>query len=106
MSVREAFNMDLAYGGGPRVHPEWRRRRPRLYPRHRDTDVGSRADAGVDSGDAGLIAPHELWHRLLGGLWHRLLGRPASESGRLCHGDGGHEGGDRYRRVANVGYPP
>jgi hypothetical protein len=34
-----------------------------------------------------------------------LLGRPASESGRLCHGDGGHEGGDRYRRVANVGYP-
>jgi beta-phosphoglucomutase-like phosphatase (HAD superfamily) len=21
-------------------------------------------------------------------LWHRLLGRPASESGRLCHGDG------------------
>src|ERR1700675_437794 len=26
-------------------------------------------------------------------LWHRLLGRPASEYGRLCHGDGGHEGG-------------
>ena len=33
------------------------------------------------------------------GLWHRLLRRSASESGRLCHGDGGHEGGDRRRRV-------
>src|SRR5882724_4401671 len=32
-------------------------------------------------------------------LWRRLLGRPASESGTLCHGDGAHEGGDRYRRV-------
>jgi NAD(P)-dependent dehydrogenase (short-subunit alcohol dehydrogenase family) len=28
----------------------------------------------------------------LGALCHRLLGRPASGSGRLCHGDGGHEG--------------
>ena len=27
------------------------------------------------------------------------LGRPASEYGRLCHGDGGHEWGDRRRRV-------
>ena len=33
-----------------------------------------------------------LWHRLPG-----LLGRPASESGRLCHRD--HEGGGRCRRV-------
>ena len=32
-------------------------------------------------------------------LWQRLLGRPASESGRLRHGDGGHEWGDRRRRV-------
>jgi len=32
-------------------------------------------------------------------LWHRLLRRSASESGRLCHGNGGQEGGDRYRRV-------
>jgi ribose transport system substrate-binding protein len=32
-------------------------------------------------------------------LWHRLLGRRVSESGRLCHGDGGHKGGDRRRRV-------
>jgi hypothetical protein len=30
-------------------------------------------------------------------LCHRLLGRPASESGRFCHGNGGHEGG-RPRR--------
>ena len=30
------------------------------------------------------------WRRRI--LWHRLLGRPASESGRLCHGDVGHEG--------------
>jgi hypothetical protein len=29
----------------------------------------------------------------------RLLGRSASESGRLRHGDGGHKGGDRRRRV-------
>jgi hypothetical protein len=28
---------------------------------------------------------------LLGRLWHRLLGRPASEPGRLCHGDEGHD---------------
>jgi hypothetical protein len=27
------------------------------------------------------------------------LGRPASESGRLRHRDGGHEGGDRRRTV-------
>ena len=26
-----------------------------------------------------------------------LLGRPASEYGRLCPGDGGHEGGHRRR---------
>ena len=32
-------------------------------------------------------------------LWHRLLGRPASESGRSCHGDGGHEWGDRRLRA-------
>jgi len=29
----------------------------------------------------------------------RLLGRPASEYGRSCHGDGGHEGGGRCRRA-------
>jgi hypothetical protein len=32
-------------------------------------------------------------------LWHRLLQRSASESGRLCHGDGRHEGGTRRRRA-------
>jgi hypothetical protein len=32
------------------------------------------------------------------GSW-ALLGRPTAESGTLCHGDGGHEGGDRRRRV-------
>jgi MFS family permease len=32
-------------------------------------------------------------------LWQRLLGRPASESGRLCHGAGGPEGGRRCRRA-------
>jgi len=32
-------------------------------------------------------------------LWHRLLGRLVSEYGRLCHGDGGHEGGGRCRRA-------
>jgi hypothetical protein len=31
------------------------------------------------------------------GGWQRLLRRPVSESGRLCHGDGRHEGGDRRR---------
>src|SRR5690349_16781549 len=29
--------------------------------------------------------------------WQGLPGRPASESGRLRHGDGGHEGGSRCR---------
>ena len=37
--------------------------------------------------------------------WHRLLGRPVSKYGRLCHGDGGHEGGAR-REDANVAYAP
>ena len=32
-------------------------------------------------------------------LWQRLLARPASESGRLRHRDGDHEGGDRCRRA-------
>jgi hypothetical protein len=32
-------------------------------------------------------------------LCRRLLGRRVSEYGRLCHGDGGHEGGDRRRRA-------
>jgi hypothetical protein len=31
-------------------------------------------------------------------LWQRLLGRPVSEYGRLCHGNGGPEGGARCRR--------
>jgi hypothetical protein len=38
-------------------------------------------------------------------LWQRLLGRPASESGRLCHGDGGHGRGDRRWEGVRVGYP-
>ena len=33
-----------------------------------------------------------------GGSWG-LLGRPVSEYGKLCHGDGRHEWGDRYRRA-------
>jgi len=32
-------------------------------------------------------------------LWQRLLGRPVSEYGRLCHGDGGHEWSGRRRRA-------
>jgi hypothetical protein len=32
-------------------------------------------------------------------LCRRLLGRPASGSGPLCHGGGGHEGGDHRRRA-------
>src|SRR6266852_4727121 len=32
-------------------------------------------------------------------LCGRLLGRPASESGRLCHGDGGQARGARRRRA-------
>jgi hypothetical protein len=47
------------------------------------------------------------WHKLLGRLWHKLLGRPASENGRLCHGNGGHQGGARCRRalVLTILYP-
>ncbi len=48
-------------------------------------------------------APYALASDLRGSrscaLWHRLLGRPVSESGGLCHGDGGHVGGTRCRRV-------
>jgi len=32
-------------------------------------------------------------------LWHRLLGGPVSQYGRLCHGGGAHEGGERRRSV-------
>lgn len=32
-------------------------------------------------------------------LFLGLLGAPASESGRLCHGDGGHGRGDRRRKA-------
>ena len=32
-----------------------------------------------------------------GGSWLWLLGRPPSESGLFCHGDGGHGQGDRRR---------
>ncbi len=35
-------------------------------------------------------------------LCRRLLGWPASASGRLCHGDGGHEGGDCRRSVLKL----
>ena len=35
-------------------------------------------------------------------LCHRLRGRSASESGRLCQGDGDPEGGNRYQRGASV----
>ena len=38
-------------------------------------------------------------HKVLIALWHRLLGRPASEPGRLCHRDGGHDEGARRRRA-------
>jgi hypothetical protein len=31
-------------------------------------------------------------------LCHRLVGRPVSESGTLCHGDGAHGRGGRRRR--------
>jgi hypothetical protein len=34
-----------------------------------------------------------------GTLWQGLLRRPASESGTLCHGEGGHGEGSRRRSV-------
>jgi len=34
-----------------------------------------------------------------GALWHWLLGRPASENGRLRHGDAGQGRADRRRRA-------
>src|SRR6185436_18170316 len=45
-------------------------------------------------------------------LWHRLLRRSASEYGRLCRGDGSHEGGmpvtakKAKGRTANTGSDP
>jgi len=39
------------------------------------------------------IRPSADLSALVADSWQRLLGRPASESGTLCHGDGGHEGG-------------
>jgi hypothetical protein len=46
---------------------------------------------------ARAVAPNPRTWRIP--LWHRLLRRSASESGRLCHGDGGHEWGARRRRL-------
>ena len=46
----------------------------------------------IDSGSAALLC-------------RRLLGRPASESGTLCRGDGAHGRGERRRKNASVGYP-
>ena len=37
-------------------------------------------------------------------LWRRLRGRPVSESGRLCRGDGAH-GPTAPPERASVGYP-
>jgi hypothetical protein len=37
-------------------------------------------------------------------LWHRLLGRPASESGAFCHGDGRQGRGDRRPEGAIVAF--
>ena len=58
----------------------------------------------------------ELRHEL---LWHRAPGRPVSESGRLCRGDGGHGRGGRRRMLLmspslpvgtafsiNISFPP
>ena len=47
------------------------------------------------------LARHMCRGALLGRLselCRRLLGRPASESGTLCHGDGAQGKGDRLRR--------
>jgi hypothetical protein len=46
--------------------------------------------------DGGIV---DCGDQLLWQLWQRLLGRPVSEYGGLCHGDGGHEWGDCYRRA-------
>jgi integrase len=56
--------------------------------------------------DQGAPAPGSGGARPGLGLWHRswLLGRPASESGSLCHGDGDQGQGDRRRRVPKVAY--
>ena len=38
-------------------------------------------------------------------LWQRLLGRPASESRRLCHGDGATSGVRPPPEGVDVAYP-
>jgi 3-hydroxy-3-methylglutaryl CoA synthase len=54
------------------------------------SDIRTGLPGGADERDGGDAAAAFLM-----ALWHRLLGRPVSETGRLCHGDGGHEGGAR-----------
>ena len=85
-----------------------------------------RARAGGPPGDAGDVlgdaepapyfslaraawVPAALqWDSSTGELqrqWHRLLGRPVSEYGRLCHGDGPTDGATAPPEGASVGYP-
>ena len=51
----------------------------------------------VDSDASGQLDLAALERAI--GLCRRLLRRPASQSGRLCHGDGGDEWGARRRRA-------
>jgi hypothetical protein len=74
----------------------WGGQRPGDYVTGTETTRGATAEGG-DRRRSVLKLP------TLRLAW--LLGWPASESGRLCHGDGGHEGGDRPER-AKVAYAP
>jgi hypothetical protein len=94
------------YGGERRQHERPPRpRAPAPAPRPQAiTPPAPHADPPLEP--QAQLAPHLLVrgamrHRegRLSALWRRLRGRPVSESGRLRHGDGGHEGGDRRRRV-------
>src|SRR6266853_4026286 len=62
---------------------------------------GARKSSRVERGDLGRHHPAVVQpatpDRSCG---NGLLGRPVSESRRLCHWDGGHEGGARRRRAS------
>jgi hypothetical protein len=79
--------------------------RSQRYAQPRPVEDGRRHQVGdgVDSPSlltAELCALEQCPELAIGEeLWQRAPGRPASEDGRLRHRDGGHEGGDRRRRV-------
>ena len=86
-------------GSGARRTPSCRRREMAfvlIRPVHRSIDGGGLSGLACRSPGPARSTREKVADVHCG---IRLLRRSASESGRLCHGDGGHEEGARRRRA-------